>query len=300
MSTSTAERHSVTYAQNFLRSRNLVDRLLDRSSIGPDDLVLEIGPGKGIITERLARRCRRVVAVEKDAALARRLHRRFAGVPNVAVHAADALTFPLPNGRYKVFASIPFNATAAIAGKLTTGSSPPADAYLVVQREAAARFLGAPRETLASLLLTPWFAPSIVHHFRRSDFAPAPAVDVVLLRLARRESPLVAPEEGHDFRDFAVYAFTAWQPTLRATLDRLFPHRRLRQIMAELGIAPHATPAAVRCEQWLALFAAFRTDAGPRGRALIRGAEQRWRKQQACVQKIHRTRIAPSWRTQSS
>jgi len=75
----TQERRSVRYSQNFLHDRRLVGRLLARSSIGPDDVVYEIGPGRGIITEALAARCRRVVAVEKDPLLAARLQRRFAG-----------------------------------------------------------------------------------------------------------------------------------------------------------------------------------------------------------------------------
>ena len=56
--------HRVAHSQNFLRSPRLVERLLDRSGIGADDLVIEIGPGRGVITERLAARCRQVLAVE--------------------------------------------------------------------------------------------------------------------------------------------------------------------------------------------------------------------------------------------
>ena len=63
--------------QNFLHKRSLVDRLLNLAAIGPEDLVLDLGAGRGIITERLAQRCRRVIAVENDPGLAAGLRRRF-------------------------------------------------------------------------------------------------------------------------------------------------------------------------------------------------------------------------------
>src|SRR5215213_7675673 len=178
--------HRIAYAQNFLCSPELVERLLDRSGIGPDDLVIEIGPGRGVITERLAARCRQVLAVEQDPDLAEELRVQFAHAPNVALFAGDFLGFPLPLTTYKVFANIPFNITAAIFGKLTSGNSPPVDAYLTVQREAADRFLGIPRQTLVAVLLQPWFQPTVVHRFLPVDFAPRPGVEVVLLRLRRR------------------------------------------------------------------------------------------------------------------
>ena len=139
---SSLRRRRIVYSQNYLRSPRLVDRLLDRSAISGDDLVIEIGPGRGVITERLAARCRQVIAVEKDPVLVEELRARFAQGGNVALFAADFLEFPLPLTSYKVFANIPFNITAAIVGKLTSGISPPSDAYLGMQREAADRFLG--------------------------------------------------------------------------------------------------------------------------------------------------------------
>ena len=91
------EEREIAHTQNFLTSRRLVERLVERAAIGPDDVVLEIGPGRGIITEALARRAGRVIAVEKDAALAQRLARRFADVPTVSIVAADFLDVPLPH-----------------------------------------------------------------------------------------------------------------------------------------------------------------------------------------------------------
>lgn len=289
---SAVHRRSVAYSQNFLRSRRLVDRLLERSSIGTDDLVVEIGPGRGVITERLAARCHQVLAVEKDPDLAERARDRVAGTANVAIFASDFLAFPLPATPYKVFANIPFNITAAIMTKLTSGSSPPEDAYLVAQREAAAKFLGEPRETLYALLLKPWFEPTLVYRFSRTDFVPAPRFEVVLLRLRRRESPLVDPRDAPLFRDLVVAVFTAWQPTLRDAFARILPPRALARLERRAGTDLDRPPMSVPLAAWLDLFAAFRAVDDERALRAIRGAEAALRRQQAGLAKVHRTRTS--------
>src|SRR5690348_8660168 len=90
-------------AQHFLKSPCLVASLLDKSSIGPDDVVYEIGPGKGAITAQLAPRCKQVVAIEKDPRLATLLRQRFASRSNVTIVKGDFLHYPLPCKPYKVF-----------------------------------------------------------------------------------------------------------------------------------------------------------------------------------------------------
>src|SRR6266700_6588255 len=128
------QQRSVFYSQNFLKNPCLIDQLLNRYNLRPEDTIYEIGPGKGIITERLAQRCRQVIAIEKDPCLVELLHRRFAHVPNIIIHEGDFLQFRLPISHYKVFASIPFNITTAIVTRLTTATIPPDDTYLIVQK----------------------------------------------------------------------------------------------------------------------------------------------------------------------
>jgi 23S rRNA (adenine-N6)-dimethyltransferase len=284
-------RRSVRYSQNFLRDPRLVDFLLDAASIGPDDLVYEIGPGPGVITERLARRCRRVVAIEKDPALARQARTRFAGTPTVAIQEADFLDVRLPAARYKVFASIPFNITSAILAALTETPCPPEEAYLVMQREAAEKFAGEPRTLLGALLLKPWFEPAILHHFRRADFAPAPRVDVVMLRLRKRGPPLIAPADRQLYRDFVAHAYTDRRPLVRDTFAALFGPQRWRQARQAVEIAADAGPTALRFEEWLVLFHLFKLLGDDRARSLVSGAEARLQRQQAGLERLHRTRL---------
>src|SRR5690348_3597443 len=92
----------LSHSQNFLKSSARVDRLLAASTIQPNDLVLDLGAGTGIITDRLASRGCTVVAVEKDPSLARYLRMRFAEVPHVQVLHCDVLDVSLPHCSYKV------------------------------------------------------------------------------------------------------------------------------------------------------------------------------------------------------
>src|SRR6266480_4484221 len=107
----------LSHSQNFLRSMSLVRKLIRSSSLTSDDIVLDVGAGKGIITSELARRVKRVEAIEKDIALCEVLDERFRTCQNVVVHCADFLDFELPAAPYKVFANIPFTSTTRIIKK---------------------------------------------------------------------------------------------------------------------------------------------------------------------------------------
>ena len=291
MSSSHYHRQRIALAQNFLASPRLVTMLLDQSSISTHDTVYDIGAGTGVITEQLARRCQRVVAIEKDERLSALLRRTYSAIPHVSVRQADALRVSLPDTPYKVFANIPFNVTTAIVTKLITASNPPEDCYLVVQREAAAKFAGTPRESLYAALMKPWFAPSIVYHFRRADFAPPPSVEVVMLRLHKRGPPLVTRADAELYRDFVTYCFAAWRPSLRDTLKGLFSPRQLRHMQQTLALDLDITPTAVPFEQWLTLFREFKNVGMVEARRVVEGAAERLQQRQAALQKVHRARV---------
>lgn len=281
----------IQYSQNYLRSQRLVTRLVEQSSLEPTDVVIEIGPGKGVITEALARRCAHVLAVERDPHHVAVLRERFPAGGKVTVFAGDFLDFPLPASRYKVFASIPYRITTAIVSKLTSGVSPPDDSYLVMQQEAADKFAGLAKETLAALCLKPRFAPTIAHRFQRADFVPAPRVESVLLRLQRRATPLVAPEHDQRFRDFVTAVFVAWQPSVGTALADVLPKAAHRHLRARHGACLALKPSELPFEVWLAIFDDLLQDGDRRVWSKIDGAETRLAQQQSRLTKQHRTRV---------
>lgn len=276
--------------QNSLRDPQLVDRLVARAAIERSDVVYDLGAGAGNLTLALARRGARVVAVEKDPALVARLRRRFASQPNVVVRQADILGHPLPRADYVVFANPPFDITADLVRKLTSADLPPRDAHLVLQREAAERFIGAPRMTLSALLIAPWFSIDLVHRFARSDFAPAPRVDVVLVRLRKCGPPLIPVTAAPLFRDFVVSAFASRRPAVARALAEALGTRVSRRLLLAVGVSPAASPSMLALREWIVLFEHFnRLPATLKDQ--VSGAEARLRRQQRRLHKVHRTRV---------
>jgi len=133
-----------------------------------------------------------------------------------------------------------------------------------------------------------------VHRFRRKDFVPEPGVDVVMLRLRKRGPPLVNRADRQCFRDFVVYSFTTWRPTLGDILKGILTGQQLKNVRRELGVDLDATPTSLTFEQWLNVFEYFKNVGNEQARHTIEGSEKRLRQQQKRLQKVHRTRI--DWR----
>ena len=169
--------------------------------------MLEIGAGAGLLTEALAGRAGRVVAVELDPLLAGRLVERFGGAENVFVVQGDVLRFPLPAEPFRVVANVPFNRTTAILRRLLDR---PATAFrkadLVVQYEVA-RKRARDRGTLLGVSWAPWFEFSLGARVPAEAFRPVPRVDAAVLRIRRRPKPLLPPETHGAFASFVRARF---------------------------------------------------------------------------------------------
>jgi len=248
---------SIQLAQNCFRSPRLVASMVADAGFGRKDVVYEIGPGRGIITRELARVCGKVIAVEIDPALVAQLRARFQGVNNVVVCHANFLNYEIRRKDYAVFANIPYNRTARIMKMLLQRRNPPREAWLVMQKEAARKFSGTPRESEWSVLAKPWFSMEIVRHFRRTDFDPVPGVDSVLLRVSRRDQPLVSPRHARLYEQFVRYGFGRWRANLRQNFKEVFTHRQWKRLAKDGGFPVNALPTDLSFEQWLAIFRFF-------------------------------------------
>jgi len=295
---SSAKHRRVAYSQNFLHSRKLVSELVDRSSIGGEDVVIEIGPGRGIITEKLAERSGHVISIEKDPFHADILRHRFADHTNVTVFACDFLDFPLPETPFKVFANIPYRVTTAIVTKLTSGLAPPTDTYLTVQREAAAKVAGLNGESMMSISMKPWFDVTIEHEFRRRDFVPRPSVESVLMRLRRRDTPAISWRDRERFVHLVEATFSAWQPTIEQAVFRLLPNSVAREVRRRLGSSLALRPSAASIHEWIDLHEVLDALGDDRVWSICASASDRLRQQQKQLDRPKRTRVPASRRTQ--
>jgi 23S rRNA (adenine-N6)-dimethyltransferase len=245
------------YAQNFLAKAHLAARLVNESSVNPCDIVYEIGPGKGLLTKKLAMRAKKVIAIEKDRSLYVKLTKKFFGYRSVILHNTDFPKFKIREPHYKVFANIPFNITAAIIRKLLFGANPPIEAYLVIQKEAAEKFTGATKTTEFSVLAKPWFMLTIVKSLKRTDFSPVPSVDVVLMHIEKRNTCMIPASESLLYTKFVKCGFGAWRKDLKANFRKCFTHRQWKRLSHDLTFPIHAKPSELKFEQWLHLYEFF-------------------------------------------
>lgn len=254
----TKDNRILTDSQNFLKSPVFIKSLINKTSIGPRDLVVEIGPGKGIITHQLAIRTKRVVAVEIDAQLANHLQKKFAAIHNVEITKANFLQWDLPKKPYKVFANIPFNTTTDIITKLCHAQNPPQAAYLIIQKQAAERFIGKPlaKNTQISILLKPWFKMAIAAQIDKTQFTPIPQVDAVLAVFEKRPQPLINPQLTQSFRDFVVYGYNQWKPSAASAFKEIFSPKQQSLLEKQINLR-QAKPRDLSINQWLTLFDTF-------------------------------------------
>lgn len=263
---------------------------MDASNISTDDLVVEIGPGKGIITKELLARARQVIAVEKDRGLATHLS-SFANHGNLTVVVADFLSWSLPQQRYKIFSNIPFNLTTDIVGKITSSPRSADDAYLIMQEAAAHMFAGQPyeNESLKSVRLSVEFDIEVLRGINRTEFYPEPNVNIAFVHFHKRSSPLVAPNHLQCFYDFVAYGYTQWQPTVLDAFKKIFSRTQRKRIEQNFAFAT-LKPTKLSTEQWIALFDVYLRYADTRLRPIVDGSELRLKSQQSRITKHHRTR----------
>ena len=175
-------------SQNFLRSSKLVRDLIKLCEIPKDIKVIEIGPGKGIITDEILKVSNNVWAIEFDKELYENLKIKYKNNPNILLTNEDFLKVKLPTEQYMVISNIPFNICADIFSKLLDGENQPQSMYFIMQTEAMMKFAGAPyyHECLKSLIYKPYFETKKLYDLVRKIFPQSQVRIFVLLRLKRK------------------------------------------------------------------------------------------------------------------
>lgn len=293
-------RKRIKYSQNFLKSKKLIRSLIEKSSIGKEDVVFEIGAGQGIITQELVGHCKKVVAFEIDQNLHQKLKERFkARRKKIDLRLGDFLDCQLPSHEYKVFSNIPFNITAEVIKKLVFSKSPPLDTYLIVQKEAAKRFAGRPlddKNSLMSVLIKAQFKMEIFHEFERSDFFPKPNVDTVMLRIKPIKRPLLSVDETSLFYDLVTYAYGQFAPNILKGLSGVMGEQSIREAAKDGNFPIFSKPSQLEIEHWMALFETFLKQSNQTQKNKVKSSFKKLQTQQSKLQKIHRTRVDKTWK----
>lgn len=223
--------------QNFLHSKELVRHLIGICNIKLDDVVIEIGPGKGIITNELAHKARKVVAIEFDEELYEKLKNKFQSNNKVDIIYGDILNYTPRIPSYCVFSNIPFNITSEILNKFLSDKKNE-KMFLIMQYEPFIKYAGNPygAETLRSLLYKPFFDMDLKYRFDPSDFKPAPQARIVLASFERKQFPDVKKEEEKLYKDFLAYIYTNKGETFFAKIKTLFSSNQIKRVWGQIKI----------------------------------------------------------------
>ncbi|MGI5867832.1 MAG: 16S rRNA (adenine(1518)-N(6)/adenine(1519)-N(6))-dimethyltransferase RsmA [Kiritimatiellia bacterium] len=263
-------RPNKTLGQNFLIDRNILDAIVAAADLSPDDVVVEVGPGLGALTEALMARCAKVVAIEKDAGLHQMLKERWGGDPRLELIHADALDVDLAarfaTDATRLVSNLPYAVGARVVVDAATCEAAPETIVVLLQKEVGGRFIaapGTPDRGASSIWLQQRYDISLVKTVKPSCFHPRPQVVSSVVKLVRHDRFPLDAEARAALQALTKTAFLHRRKQLAASLrdapgglarEPAFTRRAL----AACGAAETARPEELSVEQWIALSAAWR------------------------------------------
>ena len=228
--------------QNFLKDAYYLGKIAEAARVGPEDQVLEIGPGLGHLTQILTQRARKVLAIEVDDRLIPQLHNAFRAALNFELIHADALEYDYQslNGRWKVVANLPYYISTPIIQRLIACRSQFSSLTLMLQKEVAERIAASPggkEYGYISVLVQLYTEPRIEFMVPPGAFAPRPEVDSAVVTLAIRDRPAVSVKDEQFLIRVVKAAFSQRRKTLRNALKQLdVPGEKMGLVQGAIGI----------------------------------------------------------------
>ena len=247
--------------QHFLHDRSVLDRNVESLAPQPDQALLEIGPGRGALTERLRSRSRTLDAIEIDRDLAALLQERFGAAPGFELHTCDALEFDLASlatrrsQRLRVIGNLPYNISTPLLFHVAAAHEHIDDLHVMLQKEVIDRIVAAPGSSeygRLTVMLAPWFEARRLFDVGPGAFTPAPRVWSAVARLRVRREPAFAVPRAYARTVSA--AFSQRRKTLRNALRSILDI----QAITDAGIDPGVRPETLAPAQFAALAAQVR------------------------------------------
>jgi 16S rRNA (adenine1518-N6/adenine1519-N6)-dimethyltransferase len=237
--------------QNFLVDANVLSRIVKAVDVNPEDRILEIGPGKGALTELLCRTAKHIVAVELDRRMVALLREKFDQQNNVEIVADDILDSDLQQllsrrwtGKWKSAANLPYNISSQVLFKFIDNRNLFSELVLMLQKEVGDRLLARPctkEYGILSVFCQLYFDVSRELHVKPGSFRPIPKVDSLVLKFRVLESPRVEVGDEQFFRTIVKSAFSQRRKTLWNCLRSAFPlivENALMGIFHDCGVDP--------------------------------------------------------------
>ena len=262
-------------AQYFLIDRGILRKIVAAAEIQPDNIVVEVGPGLGVLTKELAEKARQLIAVELDRNMVEILKRTFGAMPNVTIINQDVLdvspeelfkeagiTGTLENPvNYKVVANLPYYITSAVLRHFLSADLKPQLIVVMVQKEVARQIIAPPGDmSILSVSVEFYGKPEIVSTVSRGSFYPAPEVDSAILRVDIYPEPLLPRNEEEGFFDIVHAGFSAPRKQIHNAISQRLriPNEEAIAILKRAGIEPSRRAETLSITEWVHLYQIFK------------------------------------------
>lgn len=230
------------FGQNFLQDQGVIDRIIAAISPSPGERLVEIGPGRGAITQALLRAAGQLDAVELDRDLIEPLARSCASVGQLTIHQADALAFDLsqlvaPGEKLRLTGNLPYNISTPLLFHFLEQKACILDMHLMLQKEVVDRIVAPPGSRTygrLSVMIQTWCRAEALFEIPPQAFFPAPRVDSAFLRLTPLDPPPFPLQDPGHHQRLVTQAFAQRRKTLRNTLKGM----ATAEDYATLGIDP--------------------------------------------------------------
>jgi len=245
--------------QNFLIQNKILDKIINVAKLKKDDIVLEVGPGLGFLTEKLVSRAKKVVAVELDKNLIKVLSEEFKGIKNLEIKEGNILKFSadelgLEDRKYKIVANLPYNITSRFMRNFLEEIEKPSEMILMIQREVAQRIVAGPGKMSMLSLSCQFYADCKVEFLvGKGNFLPAPKVDSAVIKLKIKKEKLKVDDKK--LFKIAKIGFSSKRKKLIGNLSKglKIDKDELKNIFKKIGISEDARSQELKTDDWIKL-----------------------------------------------
>ncbi len=241
--------------QHLLHNKQIIRQIIKAAQIKSKDTVIDLGAGKGALTLDLAKKAKRVIAIENDMDFAEILREKVKDYPNITVIENDILKYRFPRSPFYVVSNIPYAITTPIMEKLLDKPvNALQGAVITMEKGAAKRFTKVPVTDPRILVWRIWFQMEIVRVVSKNNFSPPPKVDSAVLKIRRRVNPLIQPEQYLQFRGLAQYGLKYPELPIYKALAGVFTPAQIKQLVKELGVDREMPVYLLDQYQWGTVF----------------------------------------------
>ena len=248
--------------QHFLKSERALREIIETARLVPGETVLEIGPGTGILTERLLAAGAHVVAVEKDDHLFKLLKEKYKteiesnglNLIHDDILKFNSTYYLLLTTYYKLIANIPYNITGAIFQKFLSAEYQPSLMVLLVQKEVAQRIVASDgKESILSISVKAYGTPRYVDTVKAGSFAPAPTVDSAIIAVDSISKQFFEGFSEEQFFHMLRAGFHSKRKKLSSNLALLYGKEKIQETFEKLGLSANIRAEEVNSNTWLCL-----------------------------------------------